>query len=1307
MAFNGNQRAPCLYRTRRLPSDTDYYAVPHVDTTLVQQVPLPPSYLHRIFYIGTKKYCAWSPNSTQLPFYPGSGAVPPSRDIPAQSARRLDGHLGPKDPTRNPQLYVVGRPWLPLIEKRDENDIEPDVSYEDVFDVWTTDNRDGIWGSIDRGFITRLTSAHRTVTTRIRHCKMAMPHTAEDHIYLIHDEDLTALNKIQHFDEAVDAVKSIQRCLLEQRAWIRYVEAYPYGRRPPEDLQREIQELKRRGIQPADDGLIGLWLNGAEIPPLRFWWFLNKAKVPCFILDEVGDVPWTIHPQTSPVLATDIQSLMDRAPYDHLAILPACTLLRRPGVFQDADTVIARNGLRGDKLQCIIEERGRLNDLVVNQGIEFCRADLVERSPAIAAEFHLFNTYFLELFESKGYTGRKKLLKHFQLSDKKWLLLPIHMVDPYEHWLLALFYLAREFLSSSCSDPIKSIHLFLLNSVARSEPTVEKRLSDCLKQIFRVKLPSVDFDSLRKQPVWIKNIPHQYNSWDCGFYLLHYLACILRAPLYYLENFMKPEGAPCNWLKQNIDGAREALLRRISDLVDEYDRVPIQIESDSDSEGESVAEMEIAAADEGNHVGAMEVDQCAPELPASQPDSMDVQSHPAPQPDLESGTPHAGTDVPDEAVPPAIEPLDGPHALALDLQNDIEMVSEEESSELWISESSRPPMKVEWGWYVCSACRDATERSARRVAAVIPEQDRSMVNDLESRVDSKEENNWHLNQECNVPECWARQPLGGDCAISRRYLHHLQAACLGFTSDEAYAEHERATARRENPPLILPDEDIEMSNVAVEEGQAIVEDASDTAQDAQLTEHMKKLKFLQGVRGRQVMNVFMHDDSAAQKRLEGVCDLLDAQLRLKTEQRDVAESRLEALATELQEVERQLAESQAGFNAQREQLQSRIVQMGHELEAQQRQPLPVANSQSPLTRSASGSGLSLRTTPLIFWDLSAAGLARLSDRQLRELRATLLGMRQPGYDDPPEIFARWLQVHGDNQIMGVPLSQPNSIVDLRDVRGRNRVLSLIPTKGKESRLRHQSRLWRITSLLGMPGAYGKLLVDCKVEVTQAPRAAVELGDEAETPDAVARFLASRGVTIAEADDAWQFIVNLVREGAKKNREDYLSLLREIQNKVEVVGKPVGLRTREQDQLASFDALMGILQEGERWAPPPDIVRAQVQSLMNGTRPQGRADTVAPGPGILQGARDRVRRLLHGTGSQGGLDRPPSAVARGRGGRQDRPQSDHDSGPMRGRSPERDERRDRYYTAPWNFARSSDRSRSPRGYDSRGDQRRYR
>ncbi|KAJ7751076.1 hypothetical protein B0H16DRAFT_839035 [Mycena metata] len=562
-------------------------------------------------------------------------------------------------------------------------------------------------------------------------------------------------------------------------------------------------------------------------------------------------------------------------------------------------------------------------------------------------------------------------------------------------------------------------------------------------------------------------------------------------------------------------------------------------------------------------------------------------------------------------------------------------------------------------------------------------------------------NDWQLADETNVPECWGRHESQSSdrCNVSERYLRHLKAAELGLGSDEEYTNHERYLDEIENPRMILGDL----------EPRAVTR----PPHDAGLVQHMRALRLLQGARGRLVMNDFLHEDPAAQQRLKGVCAGLDGTIGAKVTQRDKQQLELEESKRVLEKLRRGVIEGRQ----QLQQVEDERRVTTDSLRPGEQNPIIPDSQFTSIPHPASGGPLSGSGSALAQTDFTEKGLAKLSAGDLEKLRMYLRGMKLPRCEVAAEMFARWVQVHRDTAIKGVPVSKQSLIVDLRDVRGRNRIMPLVPSKERK-RQQHQLCLLCLLGVLAVPYAYARLLQKAGIQVAGARSTNPAAWTQSATDDEVVRFLANQGLTIAEADDSWQFARNyvqaMVHEGAARTGggrpEDvqYAGLLARVEAEVKVHGMPPGLRREADDRLVCFRGLMGY-QEGvvpvfdftEKLSalgvgsppsqPVPKPPSPRVASPPPARLPQGpsrNGETVEREDRKYQGRAGRSYEPRAYEAQDG--HRTGGVVGRGRG------HNSYGAGPSR-RGRERDH--GHYYTAPSNSARSWRRSRSPS--DQRG------
>jgi hypothetical protein len=200
--------------------------------------------------------------------------------------RRFDGHLGRFDPTVSPQHYLPSRPWLAFISL-------PDLDFVDsvpIYRVWQfyshSDPRresDPCRGSLSEAFIQELASLSSRLDDRLQEL-LKVPVVDErigepDEIPIFPTPpDIHRLRTAITFEFAVDLATYIQRGLKNKAAWIAMAEKLA-GSWPP-----DLEQLRKTPVPPADDRVIGVWLNG--VGEEMALWFLIHAQVPCFIVHD-------------------------------------------------------------------------------------------------------------------------------------------------------------------------------------------------------------------------------------------------------------------------------------------------------------------------------------------------------------------------------------------------------------------------------------------------------------------------------------------------------------------------------------------------------------------------------------------------------------------------------------------------------------------------------------------------------------------------------------------------------------------------------------------------------------------------------------------------------------------------------------------------------------------------------------------------------------------------------------------------------------------------------------------------------------
>ena len=244
----------------------------------------------RLVRIGDRSFRIWSPNSPRAPYYPGPIRSDFSPSTPAnRSSRRYDGHVGRHDNLYVPQYRRFEAAHWPFMRRATSVDAHDDLApaYADLSQHW-----EDIPGGHSRG---RLSDAYlKSVSALNAQLDGAMLAVKEQWNLTTEIWDarpmvaclstVQALEQVGSWDEAVDLGVAVQRSLREKDAWCRYVATW--GR----FMQTPMEELLFVRHPPADDRLVGVWLNGMEeVPAVRYL----AAGVPCFVIHEYR--PGTVH----------------------------------------------------------------------------------------------------------------------------------------------------------------------------------------------------------------------------------------------------------------------------------------------------------------------------------------------------------------------------------------------------------------------------------------------------------------------------------------------------------------------------------------------------------------------------------------------------------------------------------------------------------------------------------------------------------------------------------------------------------------------------------------------------------------------------------------------------------------------------------------------------------------------------------------------------------------------------------------------------------------------------------------------------
>ncbi|KAJ7773144.1 hypothetical protein B0H16DRAFT_1714048 [Mycena metata] len=162
----------------------------------------------------------------------------------------------------------------------------------------------------------------------------------------------------------------------------------------------------------------------------------------------------------------------------------------------------------------------------------------------------------------------------------------------------------------------------------------------------------------------------------------------------------------------------------------------------------------------------------------------------------------------------------------------------------------------------------------------------------------------------------------------------------------------------------------------------------------------------------------------------------------------------------------------------------------------------------------------------------------------------LHNMPRPRPQDDYILLAQWLQHREVVDFRGIHLAPPHFTVDLRDARGYQQVFTRVPHQSHGSdpapKRRRSRCVLAILRVLTVPGQYEALTNARGVHIHPTPvLEPCAFPDAADAVDLlavedIASLLEQRGLTVVDADDAWQFCHRFVRaEFSAVGESEYL------------------------------------------------------------------------------------------------------------------------------------------------------------------------
>ncbi|KAJ7505029.1 hypothetical protein B0H11DRAFT_1905101 [Mycena galericulata] len=425
--------------------------------------------------------------------------------------------------------------------------------------------------------------------------------------------------------------------------------------------------------------------------------------------------------------------------------------------------------------------------------------------------------------------------------------------------------------------------------------------------------------------------------------------------------------------------------------------------------------------------------------------------------------------------------------------------------------------------------------------------DRVLASKLYEKITKKKKLAWTLHSKLNIPKC--RDELS--CSICNEYVKHVEEARgsggRGVNEDDQDDEDDEDDWQ-DQEEFEGPGEDLDMGESSMD-CLFRLQDLLGKSRYVSWSDKTRKITEASG----------MVAAMQAQAMAEEKCDAaqagqvaLSTRLELLQVKADDTEAKFEALTMkhggvvaerdharqQLRETESQLTSAIAERDHARQQLRENDSQLTGALAELQQAKQQLATTQTLLANAEAevkqlGDEGRIDHRPR----KRPKTAVPLSVRAKEEKVWTDLNqMRRPLVTDPAIDIAHFLQFNEEVDFKGIPLHGAQWMVDMRDVRGYREVMGRAPRKTKApDNFQHFAHcVTRLLRILTIPGEYGRLLKEQGVTVTAAEDLSpCDFGDypAALSNGQVARLLADRGLSLATADDAWQFCHNYVKAQA--------------------------------------------------------------------------------------------------------------------------------------------------------------------------------
>ncbi|KAJ7711650.1 hypothetical protein DFH07DRAFT_786056 [Mycena maculata] len=471
---------------------------------------------------------------------------------------------------------------------------------------------------------------------------------------------------------------------------------------------------------------------------------------------------------------------------------------------------------------------------------------------------------------------------------------------------------------------------------------------------------------------------------------------------------------------------------------------------------------------------------------------------------------------------------------------------------------------------LCDDCIRREEVSVQAVANAVTEIDEAILESLEKRLHRTIP--WRLDEETKIPVCCEEDAWSSDlhpssqeddiCLPCFSFMSHIKSTLAGFSNVDSYLAYQLYLKKKEEQPKTRMEYTEEEGIIIVPNEIAAPPGPSSEENHAEI-EELRRAFLLTSIRGRSKINKFMHQDGDTARIFDGLVAALKIMKGAESKKRDSQKARLLTLQSELDQIKDEADKTGLALEDLEEERWGR-----RRCPSRGRVPgdEPIHEENAPPVSPPS-------TYPVL--PLPSTLNGTLLDPSLPELRKLLKGTKAPGYDQPAVLFARWLQINQGCRIWGVPI-RPDGAVDLRNVRGRNAVMSRVPpgpsaAKAKAARARYSACLLAVLRVLAIPGQYPRILRQHNITVASNIDLSCKFAEAYTEPpieEVVARLFASQGLTAKVAADAYPFCRRLIQDYAAQSslfdKEMLNNLLKLGDDTLEKIEDPQEFLPREQD-----------------------------------------------------------------------------------------------------------------------------------------------